>query len=142
MGDYYSILRIPRSADESAIKAAYRKLAKRYHPDVNPGEEAKARFLEINEAYETLVDPKKRALYDNPGKPADAQKDSESSSRSGSGNRAPVRPVSMEDVRGAFEGFFGFNPKTGAPVKKPQGKGKASPMDTSELFEAFMRRKR
>jgi molecular chaperone DnaJ len=63
--DYYRILEVPESADGAAIKKAYRKLAKRFHPDANPGSaEAAERFKEIGEAYGILSDSEKRAEYD------------------------------------------------------------------------------
>ncbi len=63
--DYYKILGVDRNADERTIKKAYRRLARKYHPDVNPGDkEAEEKFKEINEAYEVLSDPEKRAKYD------------------------------------------------------------------------------
>jgi len=63
--DYYRILGVDRTADEKAIKQAYRRLARKYHPDMNPGNKAAAeRFKEINEAYEVLSDPEKRRRYD------------------------------------------------------------------------------
>lgn len=66
--DYYRILGLNKGADEKEIKKAYRKLARKYHPDLNPGDkEAEQRFKEINEAYEILSDPKKRAQYDQFG---------------------------------------------------------------------------
>lgn len=66
--DYYKILGIDRNADEKDIKKAYRRLARKYHPDVNPGDKAaEQRFKEINEAYEVLSDPKKRVDYDRFG---------------------------------------------------------------------------
>ena len=66
--DYYEVLGVSRNADESDIKKAYRKLAKQYHPDLNPGDkEAEAKFKEISEAYEVLSDPQKRARYDQFG---------------------------------------------------------------------------
>ena len=66
--DYYEVLGVARDADDATIKSAYRKLAKKNHPDVNPGDkEAEERFKEINEAYQVLSDPQKRAQYDQFG---------------------------------------------------------------------------
>jgi curved DNA-binding protein len=65
--DYYAALGVPRDADTDAIKKAYRKLARKYHPDVSKEPEAEARFKEVAEAYETLRDPEKRAAYDELG---------------------------------------------------------------------------
>ena len=65
--DYYDVLGVPRDADPDAIKRAYRRLAKQYHPDANKAPDAEARFKEINEAYEVLSDPQKRATYDRFG---------------------------------------------------------------------------
>lgn len=65
--DYYEILGVPRNAEHDAIKKAYRKLAKKYHPDVNKDADAPAHFAEVQEAYEVLGDEKKRKLYDQFG---------------------------------------------------------------------------
>ncbi|MFB3879958.1 MAG: DnaJ C-terminal domain-containing protein [Armatimonadota bacterium] len=66
--DFYKVLGVGREADEKAIKTAFRRLARKYHPDVNPGDkEAERKFKEISEAYEVLRDPQKRQQYDQFG---------------------------------------------------------------------------
>ena len=94
--DYYEVLGINRDADDKAIKKAYRKLAKKYHPDINPGDaNAEAKFKEITEAYEILSNPEKRKLYDRFGH---AAFDGTGGAQSGAYGNA-----------GGFEGFNGFN---------------------------------
>ena len=64
MKDYYDILQVSRNAEQEVIEAAYRRLARKYHPDVHSGPDAALRMRELNEAYEVLGDPGKRAEYD------------------------------------------------------------------------------
>jgi curved DNA-binding protein len=65
--DYYEVLGVPRDADQDAIRRAYRKLARQYHPDLNADSDAEDRFKELGEAYEVLSDPEKRERYDRLG---------------------------------------------------------------------------
>ena len=65
--DYYEALGVPRDASQEDIRAAHRRLARKYHPDVSKEEGAEDRFKEISEAYEVLRDPEKRERYDRLG---------------------------------------------------------------------------
>src|SRR5215469_6104305 len=66
--DYYETLGVPRNASEDDIRKAYRKLARKYHPDLNPGDKAaEDRFKNVQEAYDVLNDAKKKQMYDTVG---------------------------------------------------------------------------
>ena len=66
--DLYAVLGVERTADDKKLKSAYRKLAKKYHPDANPGnKDAEQKFKDVGEAYAILSDPEKRKLYDTYG---------------------------------------------------------------------------
>src|ERR1700733_12890727 len=65
--DYYAVLGVPRDADQDTIRRAYRKLARKYHPDLNADSDAEDKFKELGEAYEVLSDPEKRERYDRLG---------------------------------------------------------------------------
>ena len=71
--DFYSTLSVGKSSTQDEVKKAYFKLAKEYHPDVNKNPEAKEKFSQINEAYETLGDEQKRRIYDQTGMTGDEQ---------------------------------------------------------------------
>src|SRR4051812_581034 len=97
--DYYETLGVPRGADEAAIKAAYRSLAKEHHPDRKNGcKESEARFKAINEAYDILKDPQKRAAYDRFGKAA---------FQNGGGGQDPFGSAGFEGFSDIFSTIFG-----------------------------------
>jgi molecular chaperone DnaJ len=101
--DYYEVLGVPKGADEKTLKTAYRNLAKKYHPDANHGsKETDAKFKEINEAYDVLKDPQKKAAYDRFGHQAF---EGGMGGRPGGGaGFGPEFSSSMSDI---FEDLFG-----------------------------------
>lgn len=115
--DYYTTLGVPRDADEKAIKSAYRKKARQFHPDVNKTDaSAEEHFKDLNEAYEVLKDPEKRSRYDRFGadweryrqaEPADASQPSGDFSDWYSGGRANGRTSRQQQHEsGGFSDFF------------------------------------
>src|SRR5512141_3208762 len=93
--DYYDILGVPRTASPDELKAAFRKMARQYHPDVNKEAGAEEKFEELNEAYAILSDPEKRAAYDRYG----------TEGLNGMGGMPDFTTVDFSDL---FEELFGF----------------------------------
>ena len=111
--DYYKTLGVERTADDKAIKTAYRKLARKYHPDVNKG--SATRFQEVNEAYEVLSDPEKRRRYDTLG--PDWHRQAEAGARP-QGGPGEVRFETGGDLGGFsdfFQSIFGNFARGGGP---------------------------
>ena len=97
--DYYEVLGLARGASDQEIKSAFRRMAKQHHPDSNHGDAtAEARFKEVNEAYEVLKDPQKKAAYEQYGHAA-----FEGGGGGGPGGFGPEFASSMEDI---FENFY------------------------------------
>jgi curved DNA-binding protein len=113
--DLYTVLGVPKTADEDAIKKAYRKLAVKHHPDKAPGKANEAKFKEINQAYDVLGDAKKRALYDEFGEASLSQ------------GFDPERARAMRD----FQARGGFG---GSPFGGGGGGGQAFEVNLEDLL--------
>src|SRR5258708_4206106 len=108
--DYYKILGVNKDATQDQIKAAYRKLARKHHPDLNPSDkEANKKFQQVNEANEVLSDPDKRKKYDQYGKDWQHAEAFEKAQQSG-GRRGRQR----SSAGGGFDGGFGGGAEEGS----------------------------
>lgn len=116
--NYYKILGLDKTAKEADIKSAYRRLARKYHPDVNPGKpEAEEKFKEVNEAYQVLSDPEKRQKYDQFGSQWQQYRSAGGSPedfnwgpwRSQPSGGTSYRTVSQEELNQMFGGMGGFS---------------------------------
>jgi curved DNA-binding protein len=126
--DYYATLGVSKTASEKEIKQAFRKLARKYHPDVNPGDKAaEARFKEINEANEVLADPEKRKKYDELGANWRMYEQAQRSGGAGGGGANPF-------AQWGSSAGGGFRPMTEDEVSQMFG-GDDSPF--SDFFKTF-----
>jgi molecular chaperone DnaJ len=112
--DYYDILGVPRDASQEDIKRAYRRLAKQYHPDVNKDDpQANEKFKEINEAYEVLSDPQKRAQYDRFGTVGESPFDAQGTADFGGyGDYSDIFSDLDSELKNLFNSFFGGRSRT------------------------------
>ncbi len=140
MKDYYEILGVTPAATKKEIKKAFRQLARKYHPDLHPGDKAAAeQFKRINEACQVLSDDSKRARYDLDRKQQDkrqqAQQCRQHSQQTAAHTSSAKPDFSQAFSRRAFEdAFFAGIQK---PTAKDAGSDKKNPLDTSDLFKGF-----
>lgn len=144
MENYYGILGISRFASQDDIKKAYRVLAKKFHPDSNPGDKkAESHFIKINEAYGILSNEEKKAEYDRKTFKADG-------GQSGADNKEPFAyddtgiKVTAEDFARTstiFKDYFSFDPKTKEHTLNRKNE-EIKPMKTKDAFNAIFGKKR
>lgn len=132
--DYYEVLGISKGATEQEIKKAYRSLAKKYHPDVNKDSDAESKFKEINEAYEVLSDPQKKATYDQFGHAGMNGANFNGSGFGGAGFD------DLSDIFGSFfggSGFGGFSGSTRSNNGPMKGQDRLMQMKVSFMDAIF-----
>lgn len=140
--DYYKTLGVGRSATEKEIKQAYRRLARKYHPDVNPGnKEAERKFKDISEAYEVLSDKDKRAQYDRFGSVGDAARRAQQWGRGAGPGGFTWQTIDFEPGAAApalgdlFDMFFGAGPRGAGTRAGPTMKGQDLQQDVEITLE-------
>jgi DnaJ-class molecular chaperone len=127
--DYYEILGVPRTATAKDLKAAYRKLARKYHPDVNPGDKAaEASFKEVSEAFGVLSDPEKRSKYDRGGHEAFG-----AGFDPAQGVRIDFEDLGLSDLSDLFD-LFGWGGATRARGRRRGGRGSDVQLEMSLPF--------
>ena len=120
--DYYKVLGVPQDADEGQIKRAYRKKAKQYHPDLNPGNaEAEAKFKNIVEAYEVLGNAEKRRQYDAKQEKAAGFGQKTGQNRTSDKNRAATPQMNFGEFTKDMEKYFGFSFTAGGFSGRAEG---------------------
>jgi curved DNA-binding protein len=116
--DYYKVMGLARDATEAQIKQAYRKLARKYHPDVSKEKDAEARFKELGEAYEVLKSPEKRAAYDQLGQGHRPGEDFRPPPDWGAGFEFSGAGAGEADFSDFFESLFGARARAGAGARR------------------------
>lgn len=145
MKNYYEVLEVSKDATREEIKKAFRRLAKKYHPDTNVNDATLTeKFHEINEAYNVLSDEKSRNEYDDKLINKGTKKE-ETKSKSGNSNQRPKATdmkSAMENLNAQFEDYFGFSANSSEVKEDFLNKKQKNPLDTSQIFNSFFSTKK
>ena len=131
--NYYEVLGVSRTASQEEIKKTYRRMARQYHPDLNPGDKAaEAKFKDIVEAYETLSNPELRKKYDEKSSGETVEKPSQKKSEASS-------DVFTQDIYDQMMGHFKdfFDVVKQAKAKAESAAKKRNPLDAGDLFQSY-----
>jgi curved DNA-binding protein len=138
MKTHYDTLGVSKDASQDQIKLAYRKLSKKYHPDVNSGsKDAEKIFLEVQEAYTILKNKTSREEYDRQLEKASHHHTGRNAENTANKQTSEKKQAfNIHDMEKNFEQFFGFNPKS-KEMQSKSHKGNKDPINTNDLFERY-----
>lgn len=135
MKNYYRILGVSPSAEAAEIKKKYRKLSKKYHPDISDRDDAEEKFKEITKAYEVLSSEERRAEYNQKLKQQSQQQKQGAQRKQKRRRKSNFSQGDFNKFEERFKDYFGFDPETKEKIKQDEEESKD--LNTDDLFNSF-----